>query len=166
VKIPATLSRWLRREIGLDATDAALATHSRLIAGQRRDHETAVVLIAKTEAAGDATLGQVNVLAHQLNANTKHLAYLDGMLQYLARTSPGIGNAITAYRKQVKAATEKLQREALEAEKATKEEVPAPADPIVQRTLTLGKDEPEALEIPHAETLPFVDHLEAEGGEG
>lgn len=184
MRLPAPLVRWLRRELGLLAADEALAAHARLIAGLRRDHETAVLVAARIEqtTTQDRTqaLAHLESLARQLNANTKHLAYLDGMLQYVARTSPGIGNAITSYRRQIQAETVKFQK-AQEAEVAATEAIPdAPLAPdtspplAVERHLTLvdavnGKRAEAVkvvdamLSLPHAAALPFVD---AEIGEG
>jgi peptide subunit release factor RF-3 len=154
VRLPAAVTRWLRRGLGLAASDHALASHSRLLSGLRRDQETAVTVVARLEHAQSEALEVINQLTHQLNLNTKHLAYLDGMLQYLARTSPGIGNAITAYRRHVQAAARKAEADALAAQEtaqeAAKTEVPAL----------------QAEVIDHAELLPFTLPVDAEVGEG
>lgn len=177
--LPFRLYHWLRRDLGMDASDTALAAHSRLLSEYRRDLEDITArltaqrtLLETTETHLRETTDAVHAVVVQLNGNTRHLKYLQDWLAAIASEVLPVQKATATYHRALGKAIEQAQ------EAADRASAAATRHEVTDTAPTLETEAGEALsanaghlgDIPHAALLPLadgpVDPVEAEVGQG
>lgn len=177
--LPARLTRWLRRQLGITASDAALAAHSRLLSEYRRDLTVITArlkaqrgLLETTETHLRETTDALHAAVVQLNGNTRHLKYLQDWLAAIASEVLPVQKATATYHRALSKAIEQAQEAADRASAAAAHHAVTDTAPPLETATgeALSANAGHLGDIPHAALLPLADGpadpVEAEVGQG